>query len=277
MKKILLVANARKEQALVLAREAELWLHGKAEVLGIESDIDADLATYDADFVVVFGGDGTVLHVIHRLGLKQPPILTVNLGRMGYLAEVNPKELKSTLEKILEGKYQISERTLLYGQVFHGEKRIWDGHAVNEFVLASDNRSRLIEIEAEVDGRLLTRFSGDGIILASPTGSTAYALSAGGPIVNPVLKTTVMVPLCPHRLANRPLVLGSEETVTLRLLPPGKVQLTMDGRDLLPFGHDYRLLVRPADRVYRLLLNENMGRYDILRDKLGWGGEPCRQ
>ncbi len=272
MKRILLVANAKKENALPLAHEAAAWLKGKAQVIGPDTTVDSDLAQYKADLVVVFGGDGTVLNAVRRLGCRQPPLLTVNIGHLGYLAEVSPDELDTALQRILDGNYRISERMLLHGHVLQAGKEIWHGHAVNEFVFSPETQGRTTRIRVEVDGRPLTCFRGDGLLVATPTGSTAYAMSAGGPIISPEMRAMVLVPICPHHLANRPLVLEAEEVLTIQHPGAGAARFSADGREIMFLQEDQVLKVWGSDQYFRLILGESLGRYDILRAKLGWGG-----
>ncbi len=271
MRRVLLVANVEKPNARELAEQAAEWLGSRVEVLGPDTSIDGDLSGHEADLVVVFGGDGTVLNAIRRLGRQQPPLLTVNLGRLGYLAEVSPDELRPTLARVLDGRFRISERMLLHGHVEKDGESLWHGHAVNEFVFSPSQRGRLSELELEVDGRPLTRLIGDGLIAATPTGSTAYAMSAGGPILSPELQAMVLVPICPHHLGNRPLVLDREETLSVRHVGRGDLHLIADGAGCTCADAEDVIKVRCSDLTFRLILGEALGRYDVLRAKLGWG------
>lgn len=275
MKRVLLVANDSKPEAIPLAERARRLIGDRAEVLEIVTGRDADLSAHAPDLVVVFGGDGTVLNVVRRLGDTAPLLLTVNLGRLGYLAEVNPEDLESELTRVLAGEdVHVSERIMLRGRLLDEDGAVvWEGHAVNEIVAAPMQPGRMIEIEVEADGRPLTRFSGDGLLLATPTGSTAYALSAGGPVVNPEVRAILLVPLCPHQLGNRPLLMGPEETVSIRQLSGRSARAASDGRQPREFNPGQRLVVDVSHRRVRLIMGRNIGRYDILRRKLGWGGE----
>ncbi len=273
MKKFLLVANREKAGALELAEKARAWLDGKAEIVGLESRRDVSLEAYPADVVVVFGGDGTVLDAIRRLGKSPPPLLTVNLGRFGYLTEVNPDEIEAALARVLAGQHRLSQRMFLHGQVLEGEREIWHGHAVNEFVVAPASPGRMIEIGVQVQNHDLMRFSGDGLIVASPTGSTAYSLSAGGPVVSPELRATLLVPICPHQLANRPLVLDGSEILSVRHYAAAPARFSFDGQEAMPFTPGQRLEIKASGRSYSLILVKDRQPYDILRAKLGWGGE----
>jgi NAD+ kinase len=276
VQRVLLVANSSKPDALRLAEAAREWLSGRVEVLALETGVETALEEYHPDLAVVFGGDGTVLNAVRRLGTACPPFLTINLGRLGYLAEVGPEEVRGTLERVLSGHYRISERMMLRAEVRQDGETRWSGHALNEFVFAPLRRGRLVGFGISLDGRMLTRYAGDGAIVASPTGSTAYALSAGGPIVSPELRAMVLVPICPHQVSNRPLVLGEHETVQARHDAREDLRLAADGVDRAPVPPRATVEIRPSERVFRLILSEEVGRYDILRAKLGWGGTDAR-
>ncbi len=268
---VLLIANPDKPQAARLAEAAAAWLAGRAEVLGVETSADGDLSRHAADIAVVFGGDGTVLSAVRRLAPRRPRLLAVNLGRLAYLAEAGPDELNQTLERALAGSCRLSLRMLLAARLLAGGRELWRGEALNEFVIAPALAGRMIRLEVKVDGRLLTTVAGDGLIVATPTGSTAYSLSAGGPIVNPELRATLLVPISPHQLANRPLVLGEDEVLTISHAESREVRLMADGDGgrVLPPGGEVE--IRPAGEPVKFVVDCFRGRYDVLREKLGWG------
>lgn len=276
--RILLAANLEKPRARELVEEARAVLEGRATV-DLETDPEADLAGYAPDLVTVFGGDGTVLSVAKRLGDRSPPILTVNLGKLGFLAEVAPGDLRASLLRFLDGHYRLSERIVLEARLLMGDKHaeeLWRGTCLNEVTLAPAQPATMIHLRTEVDGRGLTPLSGDGLIVSTPTGSTAYALSAGGPILNPELAAMLLVPICPHFLSNRPLVLGAEEVLTVRLEGKRDAKVVCDGMLVGSLTADVRLEARCGKRRLKLVCGESLGTYDILRAKLGWGGDDSR-
>lgn len=273
MRRVLFIVNADKPDAAVLAQRAAHFLEGKAEVLPLATDPHADLSSFSADIAVIFGGDGTVLNAFWRLGTTPPPLLTINLGRLGYLAETSPSQIEEMLTEVLEGRCRVSERMCLEVQILSRTSEVtWRGVVVNECAVLSAQPGRMARIEVAVDGRFLTRYGGDGIIIATPTGSTAYALSAGGPILNPELRASVLVPVSPHHLAHRPLVLGEEERLTIRSCGEQAVMLMGDGRPIRTLAEEERIEVFRSPTTLRLLLGQHTKRYDILRAKLGWGG-----
>lgn len=274
MKRFLLVANSSKKEAVRLAQSARTWLEGKAEVLGLDLDPSASLRDCVADIVVVFGGDGTVLNVVRRLGAACPLLLTVNLGHLGFLAEVSPQELEPMLDRILAGHYRVSDRHQLQVRILQDGKEQYAGHVLNEIVIRSATAVRMARLALEVDGHELTEYAGDGLIVSSPTGSTAYALSAGGPIMNPELRAMVAVPLCPHHLGNRPVVFGEDEVLSVRASRPHEeLVFICDGQEQVTLPADAKLEIRITGRAMRLILGKSLGRYDILRAKFGWGNK----
>lgn len=278
MQTILLIANNEKPAALRLAHDAESWLTERGRTVIVDSEPESDLSLHHAELVVVFGGDGTVLRAVGRLGDNPPPLLTVNLGRLGFMAEIAPNDVCPMLERVLRGDYKLSERMLLSAEVFNGNDRIvWHGHAVNEFVVAPAKPGRVMQIEVRAADHPLTTFAGDGLIVSTPTGSTAYALSAGGPIVSPELRAMLLVPICPHHLSNRPLVLDEREVITVRHLGDGCARFATDGREPICLDPASRAEIRVSDCRFHLILGQRVGRYDILRNKLGWGGDDLRQ
>ncbi len=272
-KRLVLVANGNKPEACRLAAETAAWLAEIAEVLAVITDATSDLEALQPDLVVVFGGDGTVLNAAARLGNCEAPLLTVHLGRLGYLAEVRPDDLRLALWRALDGKFRISRRMRLVASVQDDRGETWQGIASNEFALLTGQPGRAAHFEVFADERPLTRFAADGVIVATATGSTAYSLSAGGPILNPELRAMLLVPICPHHLANRPLVLGEGEVIRLRHLDGKPVPLAADGRHVRLVAIQESIILRPAAKDLLLIVDDTAGRYDILREKLGWGGK----
>lgn len=264
-KRVLIIANSRKEAAVRLAKEigAELTAAGHDVVFsGIEP--------YNGpapDFAAVFGGDGTALAAVRSLGAAPVPILTVNLGQLGYLAEVPPENLRTVLPAVCAGDFTVSERMLLRVTVERGGLEIFSAHVLNEAAFQPVERGRMCSIVSEVDGAYLNEIKGDGLIVATPTGSTAYALSAGGPLLNPEMRAIMMVPICPHRLSLRPLVLNGDEEITLH----GEAILACDGENRLELAPADTVRIRASERRARLIVGGSRGRYSIMREKLGWG------
>lgn len=265
MTQTVVIANPGKPAALQLAAQAmtELQARGTRPVLSTGQDDSLDgLAPCLA---VVLGGDGTVLGAVARLGPTPPPILAFNVGRLGYLADNPPQNLGQLIGMALDGGLQASTRMMIDASLPG-----WRGTALNEFVLVSRRPGRLLPLSVMVNGAELMDIRGDGIIVATPTGSTAYAMAAGGPVASPDLRAIILAPLCPHQLANRSLVLGPDEEISVCHHSDSPVELMADGRycrDIQP-GETVLFAV---SAVQVRFLSASRGKYQVLRDKLGWG------
>jgi NAD+ kinase len=275
------VAKVASREAIHTAHELSEWLHRR----GLEAALDeATLQARglrgepvfepggDYDLVVVLGGDGTLLSVARTVA-RGVPILGVNLGNLGFLTEINRGELYPTLVEVLEERYAIEERSL-----FDVELRRDGGvpavfRVLNDAVITKSALSRIIELTLRVEGHLIARFRADGLIISTPTGSTAYNLSAGGPVLNPLLPVAVLTPICPHALSLRPIVVPDAGPIEVTLeTQREEVYLTLDGQEGTSLGfRDTVRITRGADKV-RLVKVGDRSFYDSLRSKLRWGG-----
>ena len=229
-----------------------------------------------SDLVIVVGGDGTLLHAARVLAKQNTPLLGINLGRLGFLVDISPDRMLPHLDMILNGEYEQEVRFLL--EVTLGdEDAVQHGMlAFNEVVLHKWNIARMIEFETYVDGQLVNDQRSDGLIVSTPTGSTAYALSGGGPLLHPSLNAIVMVPICPHTLSNRPIVVDGDSEIEIRLNKAlsEDVQITCDGQATLPIMLGEVVRIRKAEEQVRLIHPKGYDYYSILRAKLGWGENP---
>jgi NAD+ kinase len=220
-----------------------------------------------SDLVVVLGGDGTILSIVEEIGAKGVPILGVNLGRKGFLAEIEVEELEEYLDMVLNGDHVVEERMMLRAEVM-GSK----GSAVlalNDVVVAGKVVGKINRFSAYVDGEAITTYWADGIIVSTPTGSTAYSLSAGGPIVHPRVHSIILTPICPHTLSNRAIVLPAESEVLIKA--DGKrASMNADGRGEILLEPGDMVRVVKFDRPFRLIISKG-GYFDLLRKKLNWG------
>lgn len=269
LKRIVIFANPDKPEALALARRTETRLEAAGFEVFLATRLGEDLTVYRPDVAAVFGGDGTVLGAVAGLGREPPPIVAFNLGHLGYLACNPPEDAEKLILDALEGKLQTSRRMTIQASLESPRLR-WTGLALNEFVLSSSMRGRQLPLSVWVDGKQLMDIRGDGLIAATPTGSTAYALSAGGPVVSPELSAIILEALCPHQLANRSLVLDPAETIRVRHFCDQPAELTADGRFCLNMERGEALDISVASTTVRLL-SEPQGKYTLLREKLGWG------
>lgn len=226
------------------------------------------------DLMVVLGGDGTLLASARLVAGRRIPILGVNLGGLGFLTEVTVDELPDTLERVLAGQYGVSERMLLTARLTRGGETIAEGTVLNDAVVTKGALARLVELTVRVDGAAITTFRSDGLIVATPTGSTGYSLSAGGPIVHPEGRSILLTPIAPHTLTFRPLVVPDRVAVAVtRTREDGDVVLTLDGQIGYPvLPHDV-VEVRRAAATVPLVQSPVRGYFDVLRTKLKWGGQ----
>jgi len=225
------------------------------------------------DLMVVLGGDGTILSAARMVYPERVPLLGVNFGTLGFLAEVTVGSMVSALEQVLTGQYRLEPRMMLTATV-HDEQghEIERVHALNDVVLREAS-GRAIYIETRLEGTELGHFRGDGLIISTPTGSTAYSLSAGGPILQPNLEAMLATPICPHTLSSRPLLFPANETLEVRFRADAEsVHLAVDGQLMLELSTDRSIRVRRARRPILFVLVENRSFYEVLRTKLRWGG-----
>ena len=233
---------------------------------------EADIAA-EVDLIIAVGGDGTMLHAAALTGSGKVPLLGVNRGRLGFLADISPAEMLENLEQILEGNYSRETRLLLEAKITaaDGSQRL--AVAVNDIVLQRRETGRMIDVETRIAERYVNTHAGDGLIVATPTGSTAYALSCGGPIIEPLLDAIVIVPICPHTLGDRPIVIPASLDIEVKLLPrhDTKAEVSVDGHSLGELHPDDRLLISESANRITLIHPPGYDYYGILRSKLHWG------
>lgn len=227
------------------------------------------------DLVIVIAGDGTFLQAARDLSDSDIPLLGVNLGRLGFLADIMPSEMTARLDDILQGRFEEERRFLLTARTIRDGETVYEGSALNEVVAHKGNIPRLVEFETHVDGRLLNVQRSDGLIVSTPTGSTAYSLSGGGPILHPALDAIVLVPICPHTLSSRPLVVAGDSEIAI-LMSRGstpEAQLTLDGHSAIELRFNDRIVIRKKPRPLRLIHPPGYDYFATLRTKLHWARE----
>lgn len=224
------------------------------------------------DLMLVLGGDGTMIATARMLGDIEVPVMGVNYGGLGYLAEFPLEELFSALEAILAGDYRVQERLMLTVELRRGEELITKNRVLNDVVVNKSALARIIDIEAYLNNQFLNRFRADGLIVSTPTGSTAYNLSAGGPIIFPSMNAIVITPICPFTLSNRPIVVPDDAVIEVRLMTKNEeVALTLDGQVGFPLQAGDRAWIRKSNATFNLVQPANRNYFDVLRDKLKWG------
>ncbi|MDZ4262400.1 MAG: NAD(+) kinase [Pseudomonadota bacterium] len=225
------------------------------------------------DLVIVVGGDGTLLHAARSLVEHNIPLVGINLGRLGFLTDISPDDMLSRLNEILDGTYYEEKRFLLRALVVRNGETVQEGSAFNDVVIHKWNSVRMIEFETHVDGLLVNSQRSDGLIVSTPTGSTAYALSGGGPILHPALNAIVLVPICPHTLSNRPIVIDGNSVIELRVTHSDltHVRLTLDGQNNFGLEAGDIVKIMKKEKPVRLFHPKGHDHFQILRAKLRWG------
>ncbi len=228
------------------------------------------------DLVIVVGGDGTLLNAARGLASYNVPLLGINLGHLGFLADVPPNSIEETLDAVLAGHYESEERRLLHATVLRNGEILSASDALNDVVIHRWNTSRMIEFEAYINDRFVYSLRADGLIISTTTGATAHSLSAGGPLLYPTLPAIALVPICPHTVSTRPLVISSDDTIAIVLSNGnyGNAQVTCDGQINLGLVSGDRVVIRKRDGHVRLLHPKDYDYFRILREKLHWGKKP---
>jgi NAD+ kinase len=257
----------------VLSRHANIKVH----CLGFDQPLDeitnislSDLVE-SVDLVISLGGDGTLLTAARALVDKKTPLLGINLGRLGFLADVSFNDFESYLDAVVKGRYTVERRFFIKGEFFDGEQLISSSIALNDIILHSHDTSRMIEYEVYSGGVLIHKQRSDGVIVTTPTGSTAYALSGGGPIMHPTLETLAIVPICPHTLSNRPIVLPADQIIEVRLGQEAMVaKASYDGQSTVIMENKNKMRITRYPQPLTLLHPEDYDYFEILRAKLYW-------
>jgi len=288
VKRIGLVLNPHRLNAPSVARELIEWLLKKGCQIWVEEKLanalgksnlgsPSDELADRIELLIVLGGDGTLLYGTHLVWKKDIPILGINLGSLGFLTEVTQEELYPVLGPILEDKIEYEERMLVKAEVIRKGSPIQSFRGLNEVAITMGPIARVITLEISIEGEYLGAYAADGVVVATPTGSTAYSLSAGGPILNPAMEALVLTPICPHTLAIRPIVLPNTHSIEIvvKESPQGAV-LTVDGQEGFPLAESDRILLAKAERSIRIIKSPR-GFYGLVRTKLRWGGLPERE
>ncbi len=227
---------------------------------------------FDADLMIVLGGDGTMISTARLIGDRQVLVLGVNYGSLGYLTEFRIEEMFPALEAILAGTYEVDSRVMLRAGHFRDDELLAQGRVLNDVVINKAALARIIEIEVELDGQFVNSFRSDGLIISTPTGSTAYNLSAGGPIVYPSMNAVVITPICPFTLTNRPIVIPDSAEIELKLVNEADdVVLTLDGQTGYTMTAGDRVVIRKSSTTFNIVRPTNRNYFDVLRNKLRWG------
>lgn len=260
-----------KRAVEAIADGATVLIAGEAAtLLGRPRDAADESDLSDADLLVVFGGDGTILRGARLAAPRGLPVLGVNMGGFGFLAEVGAAELATALPDVLEGRYELDERMMLQGRIEPAAAPLL--LALNDMVVTRTEPARVMRVRVAVNGEHLATYAADGVIVATPTGSTAYSLSAGGPIVHPRVDAFVITPICPHTFNARSVIINPSDEVTVEVAErTGDVVLTVDGRIGATFAHPSYVTIRKAPQTTTFIRLRRDSFYSMLRTKLSWG------
>jgi NAD+ kinase len=284
IKKIGIVANPTKTGAFTLIWQVVGWLQENGIEVLLDSVVSDKIETRaeacpvsdmpgHVDLMVAFGGDGTMLSVAQHMNDAQTPLLGVKVGGLGFLTSVTEDEVFTTLEEVLAGRHRIEERMTLGCTVVHADgSKLSETVALNDVVIQRDSLKRMFMLETYVDGEFLASYACDGLIISTPTGSTAHSLSAGGPIVHPDAKAIVVTPICPHMLTNRPLVLSSkQELKAIVTSEHASAGIMIDGQILININPGDEVFVRKSPLTIVLAASSGKSYFEVLRTKLNWG------
>jgi len=241
---------------------------------GVDVLRDEEAVGRDSDLVVVLGGDGTLIHAAHLLGGRAVPILGINMGSLGFMTEVPQSNMYPALEQVLAGKSTVSPRMKLRIHLHRGGrdgKPELDAEVLNDAVISKGALSPMAELDTSYGDDYLTTYKADGVIIATPTGSTAYSLAANGPIVYPTMRGVIISPICPHTLTQRPLVVPEDRSINVVLLNDANVYLSLDGQTGVPLSRGDRVQVKQSQNRVLLVRNPDFHFFGILRAKLRWG------
>ncbi len=282
-KNIAVFAKVHDPRCREVAHNLIDWLHDRdctplveahlSRHLGLRNLLTDEEIREKAELVVVLGGDGTLISVARLFSGKNVSVVGVNLGNLGFLTEITVEELYLRMEQCLAGESPISERMMLEVTLFRREKAIEKCNVLNDAVINKGALARIVDLETRVDGSFLTTYKADGLIVSTPTGSTGYSLSAGGPIIHPLMSCMVITPICPHTLTNRPIVVPSDSVVSIKATSSfdESVYLTLDGQVGFELREEDSITVRRAEMTTSLVSSPNRDYYEILRTKLKWG------
>ncbi len=276
MKRVAILATPDKPTAASALDRLTVMLQQCAEIVYARAGYDSSaVLEHDPDILIVLGGDGTLISAAHGLGERQIPILGVNLGKLGYLAEFNLDELEARCEQVFTGSPPLSRRLLLSAELTADDGDVRRSPAVNDIVVLAGAPFRIIEMAIQSDADYVAAVRGDGLVIATPSGSTAHNLAAGGPILEPTLQAMILTPVCPHALTFRPVVLDARHTIEIRMLAANDgTTISIDGNINWPFSESATLRIQRFAADLSLVRNPARADWQSLRQKLMWGAAP---
>jgi NAD+ kinase len=243
---------------------------------GVDAMTPAEIGKH-ADVAIVVGGDGTMLGIARQLAPYDVPLIGINQGRLGFMTDISQEGMIAVLTDMLNGKLESENRSLLEGSVIRNGAKIFHALAFNDVVVSRGSTSGMTELQVEVDGRFMYNQRSDGLIVATPTGSTAYALSAGGPLLHPRLSGIVLVPIAPHALSNRPIVVPDSSEIVIEIMGGRDISVNFDMQSLASLQHHDRIVIKRSAHTITFLHPQGWSYYDTLREKLHWNEYPSAE
>jgi NAD+ kinase len=275
-----LIAKPRSDRAAQLVPELLSWLqqHSVKVTLDEEAGAYAGKPGYpresvagEAELLIVLGGDGTLLSAARAAIGRNIPIFAVNLGGLGFLTAIKVDDVYNQLETVLRGDLRVAHRRMLHTELWRGSEKIAEHEALNDAVLSKSDIARMIDLEIYVDRYFVCVYKADGLIVSTPTGSTAYSLAAGGPILTPTVSALAITPICPHMLTNRPVIVPDDSNIEINVRGSSSTQLTIDGQVNEALEPDDRVVCRRSEHCISLIHPPETAFFDVLREKLKWG------
>ncbi len=274
VKAILLGSGDRRPQILPEVERLRSRIAELVEIVAEDFVFQEDLSQWAADLAIVFGGDGSILRAAKQMGTNQVPVLGVNLGKLGFLADIHPDELQASLRCIVDGKYELIDHLMMRCEVFKSDIKVADEIGLNEVAILGGPPFEMQQIDLFIDQQHATSYMCDGLIISTPVGSTAHNLSAGGPILRRNLQAFVISPICPHTLTVRPVVDTADRVYEIVVSQPNdSTCVVLDGQVLAPLSPDDRVRISRAAPVFRMIQVVGNDYYRTLREKLGWNGQ----
>jgi NAD+ kinase len=272
--RVMILADGSRADLRDAAERLRPTIGRHLEIAGVSLDFASDVSGIDADIAIVLGGDGSILRAAHQMGYRQRPVLGVNLGRLGFLAALQPEQLDDALPEIAAGRHQVVEHLMIECTATRGGKVIYEALGLNEASVLAGAPFTMVDVQLYVDGELVTTYSCDGLIVSTPVGSTAHSLSAGGPILRNDIQAIVVTPLSPHTLTHRPVVDSADRTIELVVPEPhAGTSLVVDGRVLGTLEANDRVRIVRSKARFQMIEVRGQSYYRTLHDKLGWGGQ----
>lgn len=273
MRKVIILGDSRKEGVVDLIEQLKPLLKVHAKIVGEDLTGRMGLENIKADLVLVFGGDGLLLSTARRLGKNQIPVVGINVGKFGFLAELKIEELKTHFQKLLTKSLKVRERMMLDCRIIRNNKQMGNFIALNDAVVTRGTISRMLYVNLLINDKYVTTFKGDGVIISTPVGSTAHSLSSGGPVVHPDLDSFIVTSICPHSLSVRPLVIPPSHSIILEIAKkPEEIVLTVDGQIFMYLHENDKLVVTESQYRFKIVDTGIRTFYDTLVSKLNWKG-----